>query len=81
VDFQNTIAHEIGHSFRQVAKPASIATGIPAHPKQYDKQGSHCSNLTNKCVMYESGPIAGSLNRYCDMCHPYVLVNNMKSQA
>lgn len=80
-DFQNTIAHEIGHSFRQVAKPASIASGIPAHPEQYDKQGSHCKNLTNKCVMYESGPITGSLDRFCDMCHPYLLVNNMKSQA
>jgi hypothetical protein len=27
--------------------------------------------------MYEEGPIAGSYNRFCDVCHPYVLVTDM----
>jgi hypothetical protein len=30
-----------------------------------------------KCVMYESGPIPGAYNRYCDTCHPYLLVTDM----
>lgn len=79
-DFQNTIAHEIGHAFKQVIKgdPAGGVAGVPAHPKQMDLgQGNHCREQTNKCVMYDSGPIAGSLNRYCDVCHPYLLVNDM----
>ena len=75
VDFQNTIAHELGHAFHQVTQ-ASL-TGIPAHPHQYNSMGSHCSYNTDKCMMYESGPIVGSLNRYCDVCHPYVLVQDM----
>lgn len=30
-----------------------------------------------KCVMFEYGPVVGSLNRYCDTCHPYMLVTDM----
>lgn len=78
-DFQNTIAHEIGHALRQAAK--TVPAGVPAHPHQYDKQGSHCRCQKNKCVMYESGPIAGSLNRYCDVCHPYLLIQEMETWA
>lgn len=79
-DFQNTIAHEIGHAFKQVVKgnPAAGITGLPSHPHQMDLgQGNHCRHLVNKCVMYDSGPIAGSLNQYCDVCHPYLLVQDM----
>ena len=79
-DFQNTITHEIGHAFQQVVKgnPAGGIAGISRHPKQKDKgQGNHCHHLKNKCVMYDSGPILGSLNRYCDVCHPYLLVQDM----
>jgi len=78
-DFQNTIAHEIGHALRQVSK--AVPTGVPAHPYQYDKQGSHCKRKKDKCVMYESGPIAGSLNQYCDICHPYLLIQEMETWA
>ena len=54
---------------------------MPKHPKQLNakNQGNHCRNLTDKCVMYDSGPIKGSLNRYCDMCHPYMLVQDMST--
>ncbi|MCF6281482.1 MAG: hypothetical protein L3J28_04590 [Candidatus Polarisedimenticolaceae bacterium] len=74
-DFINTINHEIGHSLKQVTKirPA----GIPAHPHQYDQSGSHCNYTNKSCLMYESGPQAASLNRYCPVCHPYVLVQDM----
>jgi len=79
VDFQNTIAHEIGHSLHQVTE--TRPAGIPKHPHQYLRQGSHCRFDTNKCVMYQSGPIPGSLNRYCDVCHPYLLVQDMHKLA
>jgi hypothetical protein len=73
-DFQNTVAHEVGHAFSQTS--TALPAGIPAHPHQYESQGSHCSHDTDKCLMYATGPIVGSLNRYCDVCHPYVLVQN-----
>ncbi|RLJ17355.1 hypothetical protein DJ031_13570 [bacterium endosymbiont of Escarpia laminata] len=76
-DFINTINHELGHSFKQVAKVRPA--GIPAHKLQYDKDGSHCNFAGKKCLMYESGPQPGSLNRYCSVCHPYVLVQDMSS--
>jgi hypothetical protein len=75
VDFINTINHEIGHSFKQVSKPPP--TGIPNHPHQYDKDGSHCSYQNKSCLMYESGPQPIHLDRYCPVCHPYVLVQDM----
>jgi len=75
VDFQNTIAHELGHAFHQVTTAAPA--GVPAHPNQYLSQGSHCNKHKDKCLMYQSGPISGSLNRYCDVCHPYVLLEDM----
>jgi hypothetical protein len=81
-DFQNTIAHEIGHAYHQVIEgsPAGAVKGVPKHPNQKDMgQGNHCRNLVNQCVMYDSGPIATSLNRYCDMCHPYLLLQDMTS--
>lgn len=78
-DFQNTIVHELGHAFHQVL-PGAPATGIPPHPIQVDVgQGNHCRQEINKCVMYDSGPIVGSHNRYCDICHPYLLVQDMSN--
>ncbi len=76
-DFINTINHELGHSFKQVAK--SPPSGIPAHPKQYDSQGSHCSYKNQSCLMYENGPQPAALNRYCPVCHPHVLVQDMST--
>ncbi|MCX4240507.1 carboxypeptidase-like regulatory domain-containing protein [Paraliomyxa miuraensis] len=74
-DFINTINHELGHSLKQVTKVRP--GGIPAHHLQYDSQGSHCNYTNKKCLMYESGPQPGSLNRYCPVCHPYLLVQDM----
>ncbi|MCY2987099.1 MAG: hypothetical protein NTY19_04425 [Planctomycetota bacterium] len=74
-DFINTINHELGHSFKQVAK--IYPGGIPKHPHQYDHDGSHCKYVNKKCLMYESGPQPAALNRYCPVCHAYVLVQDM----
>jgi len=78
-DFQNTITHELGHALHQVAD--GPASGLPAHPHRYASQGHHCRHGGNICVMYESGPIAASLDRYCDDCHPYLLVQDMSRRA
>lgn len=76
VDFQNTIAHELGHAFHQVK--SNYAGGLPPHKWQYVHQGSHCKyDHKDKCLMYESGPIKGSFNRFCPDCAPYVMIEDM----
>lgn len=76
-DFINTINHELGHSLKQVTKVRPA--GVPAHHLQYDSQGSHCNYTNKSCLMYESGPQPLSLNRYCPVCHPYLLVQDMSN--
>jgi hypothetical protein len=79
-DYQNTVVHELGHAFWQTADMPPPA-GIPTNPNLIPNtgDGAHCSYSTNKCVMFTSGPIAGSLNRYCPDCHPYMLVQDMNT--
>jgi hypothetical protein len=78
-DYQNTVIHEIGHGFHQTLG-VPPAVGIPANGNFIQNPtGPHCTYDTNKCVMFTSGPIAGSLNRYCPDCHPHLLVQEMDS--
>jgi len=80
-DYQNTVVHELGHAFHQTLGVAP-ATGIPVNPNYIlNPTGPHCTYDTNKCVMFTSGPIAGSLNRYCPDCHPHMLVQDMQTIA
>jgi hypothetical protein len=80
-DYQNTVAHELGHAFFQTGGVAPAA-GIPVNPNYIlNPTGPHCTYNTNKCVMFTSGPIAGSLNQYCPDCHPYLLVQDMSHIA
>lgn len=74
--WHDTAVHELGHAFYQVPTAAPVA-GIPAHPNQYIHNGSHCNHAVNLCIMYQAAPIAGSLKRFCDICHPYVLAQDM----
>jgi hypothetical protein len=74
-DFYNTIAHEVGHKLGHV--PKATPPGVPRHFLQYDRSGSHCSYQRQSCLMYESGPQPICLDRYCPVCHPYVLVADM----
>lgn len=91
-DFQNTIAHEVGHAFSQVMYPSTPTPHgeptpmqartnplkVPAHPNTKDEEaGNHCRHLMNRCVMYDSGPTLGALDQYCAICHPYLLVLDM----
>ena len=74
-DFVNTVNHELGHSFKQVAEV--YPNGVAAHPFQYEDDGSHCKYNNKSCLMFDSGPQATAINRYCKICHPYVLVQDM----
>jgi hypothetical protein len=76
-DFVNTINHETGHSFTHVNR--SRPGNSPQHPLQYQNQGGHCAYDNKSCVMYESGPQPTSLNRFCPVCHPYLLVSDMST--
>lgn len=78
-DYQNTVVHELGHAFFQTGGVAPAA-GIPPNPGYVlNPTGPHCNHDTDKCVMFTSGPIAGSLNKYCPACHPYMLVQDMST--
>lgn len=47
-DFQNTLTHELGHTFNQTPDPAGQSPGLPDHPHQYREhggQGPHCSTI------------------------------------
>ncbi len=78
-DYQNTVIHELGHAFHQTNGNAP-APGIPGNPNYLNTPtGGHCGYDTDKCVMFTAGPIAGSLNRYCPDCHPYMLVQDMSA--
>ncbi len=65
----------------QAGEQVNGAPNLPTQYISYDldgmSTGSHCNHATNKCVMYQSGPIIGSYNRYCDDCHPYLLSIDM----
>jgi hypothetical protein len=88
-DFLNTVAHEIGHAVCQIMDPQPTAKktvperaktaplGVPTHPKAVMGDGNHCRHQVNRCIMYDAGPTPGSLNRFCPVCHPYLLVVDM----
>ena len=78
IDFYDTVTHEIGHSFNQTPKPDLQPATTPQHPFWFDNgQGVHCNNGNKKCVMYEDGPNATAIHKYCEVCHPYLLVEDM----
>jgi hypothetical protein len=78
-DFQNTVAHEVGHAFKQVCEPGRAPKGIPnhPHPDAWKAEWWHCVYQRNRCLMYRSGPVPSSLGQFCPICHPYVLVEDM----
>lgn len=71
-DYNDTIAHEIGHTYAQTPRNGTQPGGLANHPKQVDHgQGNHCTDKA--CLMYESGPQAKAKHVFCQVCHPYVL--------
>lgn len=78
-DYNDTITHEVGHAIHQTGESTPVA-GIPAHPNAVNasNQGTHCQYGNKKCVMYDDGPNATAIHEYCEVCHPYLLVEDMK---
>ena len=76
-----TIVHEAGHGFKQCIRAGDVPAGLPAHGNQYESAGSHCNTPVKKCLMYESGPQRTAIHRFCDVCHPYVVVQDMSALA
>ena len=76
-DYNDTITHEIGHAFNQTPPAGSEPATTPEHPNWFSGQGTHCNNGHKKCVMYEDGPNATAIHKYCEVCHPYLLVEDM----
>jgi hypothetical protein len=78
-DYNDTVTHEVGHAIHQTGESTPVA-GIPPHPNAVNasNQGTHCRNGNKKCVMYDSGPQATAIHEYCEVCHPYLIVENMK---
>jgi hypothetical protein len=47
LDYNDTVAHELGHMWRQTPGPAKVPASLNAHPLQYvghGGQGPHCRN-------------------------------------
>lgn len=92
-NFNNTIAHEIGHLFKQVREEKSWL-GIPDHPDQYVKhggQGSHCKKDATVSAaekdqdgnaVYDNGTcvmyhVAAGNTEFCDNCTLDLRVRDM----
>ena len=75
-DYNDTVGHEIGHSINQTPRNGAQPGTVPNHPQQVDAgQGNHCTD--RRCVMYASGPQSTAIHRYCEVCHPYILVEDL----
>ncbi len=91
--FNNTIAHEIGHLFKQVRQDKNWL-GIPDHPDQYVKrggQGSHCKKDATESAtakdqdgntVYENGTcimyhVAVGNTTFCENCSLDLKVRDM----
>jgi len=58
----NTMMHEPGHAMGLAPKTLPDGT---ANADQYDKAGSHCHALSDKCVMYEANSTNVSFCPHC----------------
>lgn len=88
-DFCDTVVHEVGHSFNQARGSSShpvLPAGVTAHTVRYDENGSHCHNGSTggnvtppaPCVMWASGPQANGIRCFCKVCHPFMLIDEVK---
>jgi hypothetical protein len=69
----NTMLHEPGHAMGLA--PATLPDGT-ANANQYNKAGSHCHALSNKCVMYEAN--SGAVE-FCPDCADGLKGRNLKA--
>ena len=69
----NTMLHEPGHAMGLA--PATLPDGT-ANANQYNKAGSHCSALSNHCIMYEAN--SGAVD-FCPDCADGLRGRNLQS--
>lgn len=77
VDYQDTITHETAHSFGQTPLAGDQPRTIPPHPNAYISDGVHCNYGNQQCVMFEAQTHNFALHKFCPVCHPYLLVQDM----
>ena len=75
--YDDVVVHEIGHSVNQTPKKGEQHPSLPEHPNWFQGQGVHCNYDNKKCVMYESMPQSTAIHRFCKVCHPYLLSEDM----
>jgi hypothetical protein len=76
-DYNDSVAHEIGHSYNQVPVFGKQPEGSPDHPNQFAGQGNHCNFGNKKCIMYESGPQSTAIHQFCEKCEPYLMLQDL----
>ncbi len=69
----NTMLHEPGHAMGLAPKTHPDGT---SNPNQYNKGGSHCSALSNGCVMYEANSPSTD---FCTDCNDGLRGRNLAS--
>ncbi|MFS0738789.1 hypothetical protein ABC347_17215 [Sphingomonas sp. 1P06PA] len=80
--FNDTIVHECGHAFRQVINPGNQLPQGPTHPNSQLGQGWHCfhheAGELRNCVM---DPVvqsdADGIHRFCEVCHGFMVIEEM----
>jgi len=83
-EFNDTLVHEIGHSVNQTPSDGRQPSSIPNHPAYFPSDGGHCWNgyydkpKRHCCVMYSCSD-SSCIHRFCDMCAPYLLAEDMSS--
>lgn len=77
-DYCDTITHELGHFFGQTPLPGEQPATLPPHPNAFSGLGVHCNFGNEQCVMFESKTSNVAIHRFCDVCHPYLLAQDMR---
>jgi len=77
-DYNDTVTHELGHSFKQVPEYGQQPEGTPDHPYQLRSNGNHCTYGNKKCMMYPSGPQPTAIHQFCEICSPYLRLQHME---
>jgi len=92
--FNDTVTHELGHSFNQTPERGFQSKSLPDHPNQYTIQGTHCSTGASKYIPDPNYPelftyLEGQCvmfharnpagsGRFCSVCEPYIRLETME---
>ena len=92
--FNDTVTHELGHSFNQTPDAGFQSKSLPDHPNQYTMQGTHCSTGASKYIpdpnypelfTYLDGQCVmfharnpAGSGKFCSVCEPYIRLETMQ---